>query len=151
MTDLVKYRVQDKQSFDGPKYSDPAPGSTVIIAGTIGHSKYIDDLVKAQKLNVSEVDGKWEAFVSQLVDEPIAGCSRALVVAGSDPRGTIYGIYDVSEQIGVSPWYFWADVPTKKAKEIHILPERKVQGSPSVKYRGFFLNDEQPGLSSWVS
>ncbi|KAI8304778.1 hypothetical protein K4K59_012609 [Colletotrichum sp. SAR11_240] len=145
------YRVQDKQSFDGPKYSDPAPGSTVIIAGTIGHSKYIDDLVKAQKLNVSEVDGKWEAFVSQLVDEPIAGCSRALVVAGSDPRGTIYGIYDVSEQIGVSPWYFWADVPTKKAKEIYILPERKVQGSPSVKYRGFFLNDEQPGLSSWVS
>nr|XP_036578602.1 immunoglobulin i-set domain-containing protein [Colletotrichum truncatum]KAF6785897.1 immunoglobulin i-set domain-containing protein [Colletotrichum truncatum] len=145
------YRVQDQQSFSGPNYTNPAPGSTVVIAGTIGHSKFIDDLVKAQKLNVSEVEGEWEAFVSQLVEEPIPGCSRALVIAGSDPRGTIYGIYDVSEQIGVSPWYFWADVPSKKATEIYVLPERKVQGSPSVQYRGFFLNDEQPGLSSWVS
>ncbi|GJD03303.1 immunoglobulin i-set domain-containing protein [Colletotrichum higginsianum] len=145
------YRVQDEQSFRGPNYTDPVPGSTVIIAGTIGHSKFIDDLIAAQKLNTSEVEGQWESFVSQLVEEPVPGCSRALVIAGSDPRGTIYGIYDISEQIGVSPWYFWADVPPKKATDIYVLPEGKVQGSPSVKYRGFFLNDEQPGLSSWVS
>ncbi|GKT97166.1 glycoside hydrolase family 115 protein [Colletotrichum tofieldiae] len=145
------YRAQDEQSFTGPNYTDPTPGSTIVIAGTIGHSKFIDDLITAQKLNASEVDGKWESFVSQLVEDPIPGCSRALVIAGSDPRGTIYGIYDISEQIGVSPWYFWADVPPKKATEIYVLPEGKIQGSPSVKYRGFFLNDEQPGLSSWVS
>ncbi|KAF6843712.1 immunoglobulin i-set domain-containing protein [Colletotrichum musicola] len=145
------FRLEDEQSFSGPNYTDPAPGSTVVIAGTIGHSKVIDDLIQARKLNVSDVEGEWEAFVSQVVDEPIPGCARALVIAGSDPRGTIFGIYDVSEQIGVSPWYFWADVPTKKHTNIYVLPGRKVQGSPSVKYRGFFLNDEQPGLSSWVS
>ncbi|KAK2018493.1 immunoglobulin I-set domain-containing protein [Colletotrichum eremochloae] len=145
------YRVEAEQSFAGPNYTDPKPGSTVIIAGTVGHSKFINDLIAAQKLNTSEIDGQWESFASQLVENPIPGCSRALVIAGSDPRGTIYGIYDVSEQIGVSPWYFWADVPPKKATEIYVLPEGKVQGPPSVKYRGFFLNDEQPGLSSWVS
>ncbi|KAK1998086.1 immunoglobulin I-set domain-containing protein [Colletotrichum falcatum] len=145
------YRVDDEQSFTGPNYTDPRPGSTVVIAGTVGHSKFIDDLIAAQKLNTSQIDGKWESFVSQLVETPIPGCPRALVIAGSDPRGTIYGIYDISEQIGVSPWYFWADVPPKKATEIYALPEGKVQGPPSVKYRGFFLNDEQPGLSSWVS
>jgi hypothetical protein len=78
------------------------------------------------------------------------GTARALVVAGSDPRGTIYGIYDISEQIGVSPWYWWADVPIRRRDDIYALPGPKVQGSPSVKYRGIFLNDEQPGLSSWV-
>ena len=67
------------------------------------------------------------------------------------PRGTIYGIYDISEQIGVSPWYFWADVPVRKNTEIYALREGKIQGPPSVKYRGIFLNDEQPGLTNWVS
>ena len=119
--------------------------------GTIGHSLVIDDLIKSGRLNVTAVIGHWEAFVSQLVKEPIPGCSQALVIAGSDPRGTIYGIYDISEQIGVSPWYFWADVPPKKNKNIYVLPNVKVQDSPTIKYRGFFLNDEQPGLSSWVA
>lgn len=99
---------------------------------------------------MSEIDGKWESFVSQLVKNPADGIDQALVIAGSDPRGTIYGIYDVSEQIGVSPWYFWADVPTKQHKDIYVLAEKKVQGPPSVKYRGLFLNDEQPALTNWV-
>lgn len=89
--------------------------------------------------------------MSQLVQNPIPGCAQALVIAGSDPRGTIYGIYDISEQIGVSPWYFWADVPPKQNKNIYVLSEGKVQGPPSVKYRGLFLNDEQPGLTNWVA
>lgn len=88
--------------------------------------------------------------MSAVVEKPFSGCERALVIAGSDPRGTIFGIYDVSEQIGVSPWYFWADVPTVKQSDIYVLSGTKVQRSPSVKYRGFFLNDEQPGLSNWV-
>lgn len=99
---------------------------------------------------MSAIEGEWEAFVSTVVDEPFDGCDRALVIAGADPRGTIFGIYDVSEQIGVSPWYFWTDVPTEKNSEIYVLPGEKVQTSPSVKYRGFFINDEQPGLSGWV-
>jgi Glycosyl hydrolase family 115 len=123
----------------------------VIIAGTVGHSQVIDDLISAGKINVTAVQGQWESFVSQLISNPIPGCSQALVIAGSDPRGTIYGLYDISEQIGVSPWYFWADVPVKQHTNIYVLPMVKVQGSPSIKYRGFFLNDEQPGLTNWVA
>jgi glycosyl hydrolase family 115 (putative glucuronidase) len=117
----------------------------------VNKSSIIDDLVKAGKIDVSEIEGKWEAFVSSLVDSPIEGCKKALVIAGSDPRGSIYGIYDVSEQIGVSPWYFFADVPTKQHKDIYVLSGTKVQPSPSIKYRGIFLNDEQPGLTNWVA
>ncbi|KAF1832991.1 hypothetical protein BDW02DRAFT_553559 [Decorospora gaudefroyi] len=127
-------------------------GSTpVIIAGTIGKSPLIDNLVSSGKLDVSSTTGKWEAFTSQLVSDPAPGVSSALVLAGSDKRGTIYAIYDISEQIGVSPWYWWADVPPKKKTNIYALPKTKVQGSPSIKYRGIFLNDEQPALTNWVN
>ncbi|OTB19319.1 glycoside hydrolase family 115 protein [Daldinia sp. EC12] len=144
------YAVSDTQYFRGPEYVDPSAESTVIIAGTLGHSKIVDGLVKAGKLNTSTIEGKWESFTTKIVENPVEGCPKAVVIAGSDPRGTIFGIYDISEQIGVSPWYWWADVPVKQSKEIYVLPEEKVQGSPSVKYRGFFINDEQPGLSGWV-
>ncbi|KPM41001.1 hypothetical protein AK830_g5530 [Neonectria ditissima] len=146
----TKYRQLGEESFSGPAYSDPIPANVAIIAGTIGHSKVIDQLIEDGLINVSEVKGKWEAFVSQLVKDPLEGTPRALVIAGNDPRGTIYGLYDISEQIGVSPWYWWADVPIRTRQDIYVLSEPKVQQSPSVKYRGIFLNDEQPGLSSWV-
>ncbi len=136
--------------FYGPDYADPSAADTVVIAGTVGHSKVIDGLVSAGKLDVSAIDGQWESFMTQLVEEPVPGSPRALVIAGSDPRGTIFGIYDISEQIGVSPWYWWADVPTRPHRDVFALPGGKVQGPPSVKYRGLFLNDEQPGLSGWV-
>ncbi len=123
----------------------------MIIAGTIGHSAVIDKLVSSSTIDVSAIKGKWESFATQLVKNPVPGCPQALVIAGSDPRGTIFGIYDISEQIGVSPWYFWADVPVKKNTNIYVLPEKKVQGPPTVKYRGFFLNDEQPALTNWVA
>ena len=145
--------------FSGPTYSDPAPASTVIIAGTLGHSTVIDALAAAGKLgDLSDIEGAWESFVTTLVDSPIAGCSKALVIAGSDPRGTIFGLYDISEQTGVSPWYFWADVAVQKIggsgradSGIYALPTRKVQTAPSVRYRGIFINDEQPALSNWVA
>ena len=111
----------------------------------------VDKLIRAGKVDVSDIEGEWEAFVAKVVKNPIPGCKEALVIAGSMPRGTIYGIYDVSEQIGVSPWYFWADVPTTKSEEIYVSRDQKTQGAPSVKFRGFFLNDEQPGLTNWVS
>ncbi|KAK9416387.1 hypothetical protein SUNI508_01804 [Seiridium unicorne] len=145
------YSVNGTDYFSGPNYTDPSADDTIIIAGTIGHSKVIDDLISSNKLDVSVIEGQWESFVSKLVDSPIPGCSKAVVIAGSDPRGVIFGLYDISEQIGVSPWYWWADVPVKQKKNIWFLPEGKVQGPPTVKYRGFFLNDEQPGLSGWVS
>jgi hypothetical protein len=72
------------------------------------------------------------------------------VIAGSDLRGTVYGLYDVSEQIGVSPWWWFADVPVRTAKGVWALNETKVQRSPSVRYRGIFINDEQPALTNWI-
>ncbi|KAL2834706.1 hypothetical protein BJY01DRAFT_259440 [Aspergillus pseudoustus] len=123
----------------------------VIIAGTIGQSTLIDSLVSDGKLDVSGVEGQWESYVAQLVQDPFPDVPWALAVAGSDRRGTIYGLYDISEQIGVSPWYWWADVPAKSRKNgIWVSSSGKVQKSPSVKYRGFFINDEAPALSSWV-
>ncbi|KAI0198547.1 hypothetical protein F4808DRAFT_256222 [Astrocystis sublimbata] len=151
-SNYTHYSTNDTEYFFGPEFTDPSAPNTVIIAGTLGRSALIDDLVKAGKLDASQIDGKWESFVTQIVDSPIRDCPRAVVIAGSDPRGVIFGLYDISEQIGVSPWYWWADVPIKAHEEIFItLPDgKKVQRSPSVKYRGIFLNDEQPGLSGWV-
>ncbi|KAH6657189.1 hypothetical protein BKA67DRAFT_182262 [Truncatella angustata] len=145
------YSTNGTNYFDGPNYTNPSAPDTVIIAGTIGHSKLIDDLIAKKKIDVSDIEGRWESFTTKLVESPISGCSKAVVIAGSDPRGVIYGLYDISEQIGVSPWYWWADVPIKQNKNIWFLSNGKTQRSPSVKYRGFFLNDEQPGLSGWVS
>ncbi|KAH7367752.1 hypothetical protein B0T11DRAFT_253145 [Plectosphaerella cucumerina] len=149
-TNNTVYSTTAEETFSGPEYAAPDAGSTLIIVGTIGHSEVIDQLIENGTIDVSEIEGEWEAFTSQIVENAIEGAPRALVIAGSDPRGTIYGIYDISEQIGVSPWYYWADVPIRTRDEIFVLPETKVQKAPTVKYRGIFLNDEQPGLSSWV-
>ncbi|KAF2730931.1 hypothetical protein EJ04DRAFT_28389 [Polyplosphaeria fusca] len=124
--------------------------SGTIIAGTIGNSSFIDALIKSGKLDVSKIEGQWEAFVSAVVKNPVNGTDTALVIAGSDRRGTIYGLYDVSEQIGVSPWYWWADVASKSHDSIYALQVTKVQKSPTVKYRGFFINDEAPALTGWA-
>jgi hypothetical protein len=123
---------------------------SLIIAGTIGKSNIIDKLIKDKKIEITDVAGKWETFLIQTIDNPLPGIKKALVIVGSDKRGTIFGIYEVSKQIGVSPWYWWADVPVMKKNTIFANPGRFVQGSPSVKYRGIFLNDEAPDLTNWI-
>lgn len=120
------------------------PTSGAILVGTIGKSKLIDQLVSSGKLNVSAVKGKWEAFVIQTIGDNV-------VIAGSDKRGTIYGIYDVSEKIGVSPWYWWADAPPKKSSTLYVKAGRYFQDSPKVKYRGIFINDESPSFTGWAN
>jgi len=125
--------------------------SNLVIIGTIGNSSVIDVLITEKKLDVSDVKGKWESFVTEVISNPFPGVKRAVVIAGSDKRGTIYGIYEVSRQIGVSPWYWWADVAVRQRDALYILPGRYVQGEPSVKYRGIFLNDEAPALTNWVA
>lgn len=124
---------------------------TVLLIGTIGKSKYIDDLVKNKKINASELQEKYEKYLIQTVQNPFEGVKEALVIAGSDKRGTIYGIYELSKQIGVSPWYYWADVPIKKQENIYIKRGKYTEGEPAVKYRGIFLNDEAPALSGWAN
>ena len=125
-------------------------GKHLILAGTIGKSKLIDQLVRSGKLNVKGIAGTWENHLIQLVKNPFPGVQDALVIAGSDKRGTIYGIYTISSEIGVSPWSWWADVPVAQHKTIYIQPGRFSQGSPAVKYRGIFLNDEAPALAGWA-
>ncbi len=127
-----------------------AKGEDVVLIGTIGKSPLIDALVKAKKLDVSGIAGKWESAVTTIVERPMPGVKRALVIAGADKRGTIYGIYDLSEHIGVSPWYWWADVPVPHKDALYVMPGRVVQPVPAVKYRGIFFNDEAPCLSGWT-
>ena len=134
-----------------PQFSTEKPGGKeVVLIGTLGKSPLIDALVKAKRLDVMAVAGKWEVFVRQVVENPMPGVARALVIAGSDKRGTIYGIYDLSQQIGVSPWYWWADVPVKPQTTLLIPAARYSLGEPKVKYRGIFLNDEAPALTGWA-
>lgn len=124
--------------------------ASVIIIGTIGKSDLIDRLIRERKIDVTAIAGKWESFFVQVVSKPLPGVARGLIIAGSDKRGTIYGIYDLSEQIGVSPWYWWADVPVVHRDALFVKPGKYVQGPPAVKYRGIFLNDEAPSLTGWV-
>ncbi|HTR80177.1 MAG TPA: glycosyl hydrolase 115 family protein [Bacteroidota bacterium] len=128
----------------------PSGFKEMIIAGTIGKSSLIDTLVAQKKLDVAGVSGKWEAFITQVIDDPIPGVDRALVIAGSDKRGTMYGMFDLSEKIGVSPWYWWADVPVQHREDLFVRPGRYTLGQPAVKYRGIFINDEAPALSGWT-
>lgn len=122
----------------------------IVLVGTLGKNPMIDSLVRLNKLDVEGIAGKWETFLIQVVDHPFPDLASALVIAGSDKRGTIYGMYDLSARIGVSPWYWWADVPVKKQRSIFVLPGRHSQGEPKVKYRGIFINDEAPALERWV-
>lgn len=130
---------------------DTIPDSKeIVIAGTIGKSTLIDQLIKNRKIDVRQISGQWESFLIQVVKRPLPGIRKALIIAGSDKRGTIFGIYEVSKQIGVSPWYWWADVSADHRDALYIRKGRFIQGSPSVKYRGIFLNDEAPALTNWV-
>jgi len=130
--------------------SDAPAADEVVLIGTIGKSPLIDSLIKRHKLDVSGITGHWESAVTMVVEHPMKGVRRALVIAGADKRGTIYGIYDLSEQIGVSPWYWWADVRVPHADALYVQPGRYVQPVPAVKYRGIFFNDEAPALSGWT-
>ncbi|MFZ5892715.1 MAG: glycosyl hydrolase 115 family protein [Myxococcota bacterium] len=128
----------------------PANAKQVVLVGTLGKSPLIDSLVASRKLDPRALSKTWETFVIQVVDRPMRGVDRALVIAGSDQRGTIYGIYDVSKQIGVSPWYWWDDVPARHSSALYVRAGRYSDGPPAVKYRGFFINDENPATGTWA-
>ncbi|KAB8416350.1 hypothetical protein FH972_024870 [Carpinus fangiana] len=124
--------------------------NAAIIIGSLQNSSMIKGLVDSGKFNSSSLDGKWETWTTQLVDTPLKGIKRALVIIGSDKRGTMYGALSLSEQIGVSPWYWWADVTPDRNDNLYALDVVTSQGEPSVKYRGIFINDETPALTDWV-
>ncbi len=141
VTGLVPRQAKKPDGLRGP----------VVLVGILGESPVIDGLVTAGKLDVTGVAGTWESNVVAVVEHPLAGVDRALVIAGSDRRGAIYGLYSISEAIGVSPWAWWADVPVKHQAEVWLDPAARQLTSPAVKYRGIFLNDEDWGLRVWAA
>ncbi len=130
--------------------ASPQKTQNLIIVGTAGKSEVIDQLVKNGKIDVSQLENKWEQFLITSVKDPMQGVRNALVIVGSDKRGTIYGMFDLSEKLGVSPWYWWADVPIKVRNNAYVKPGIHTLGEPKVKYRGIFINDEAPALTGWV-
>jgi hypothetical protein len=127
------------------------PPRRAIIVGALDKSPLIQSLAASGKIDVSAIRGKWEAYSLQTVSRPMPGVEEALVIVGADKRGAIYGIYDLSQNIGVSPWYWWADVPVVRRENVRVAYGNYVQGSPAVKYRGIFLNNEAPCLSAWTA
>jgi hypothetical protein len=125
-----------------------AHGDLVII-GVLGHSPVLDGLATTGKIKAGDIAGEWEAYRQIVVDHPFASVARALVIVGSDRRGAVYGVYDLSEKIGVSPWYWFADVPVRRQANVFITAGSR-RDQPKVKYRGFFINDEDPSFSSWA-
>ncbi|MFV0378866.1 MAG: glycosyl hydrolase 115 family protein, partial [Mangrovibacterium sp.] len=129
----------------------PKGNLPLIVAGTIGSSRLIDKLIAERKLGVSSIAGQWESWSMQVLDKPFAGTGKVLVIAGSDRRATAYGLLELSRMIGVSPWEWWADVQPEKRASISLNIQAKTYGSPSVKFRGLFLNDEDWGLQPWAA
>jgi hypothetical protein len=125
-----------------------AEGPTVII-GVLGASPVIDGLVKSGKLKTENLAGQWEGFRQVVVERPLPNIPRALVIVGADRRGAVYGAYDLSERIGVSPWAWWADVPVARKTDLFLTAGARAD-HPRVKYRGFFINDEDPAFSGWA-
>ena len=126
-----------------------AAGKNIIVIGTTARSTFIKKLIAGKKINPS-ITSKWEAYHIQTIAHPLPGIENALVIAGSDRRGTAFGVLEVSKQIGFSPWYWWADVPIKKRPDILLKLNVTITDSPKVKYRGIFINDEAPALSNWT-
>lgn len=122
-----------------------------VLVGTVGQSPVLDRLIAEGKVDGKSLAGQWETFVIQTVANPLPDVAQALVIAGSDRRGTAFGIFELSEQIGVSPWYWWADVTPARRDQVVIKSGTYRSASPTVKYRGIFINDEDWGLQPWAA
>ena len=122
-----------------------------VIVGTLGHSRLIDQLAAKQADNIQQLKGQWETFSISVIDRPFGQDGKALVVAGSDRRGTAFGVFELSRRLGVSPWYWWADVTPLHQDNLYLTAGTHLSPSPTVKYRGLFLNDEDWGLQPWAA
>lgn len=155
LTQLKGQIITDKNEFEGVRIAvDNLKNDLTQVCGRNDLSIIVGTLPQSAlvKKNLpenlrSELEGKTEKFIITVVGK---GKKQSLLIAGSDMRGTIYGIYELSKQIGVSPWYWWADVPVEKHSDLYITPGVYSDGEPAVRYRGIFLNDEAPCLTSWV-
>ncbi len=146
---------EDIQRVTGVKrevsFSELVRGKQIVVIGTLGYNLFIDRLVEQGKLEVSSICNGWEQYIIRAVDNPIEGVDRALVIAGCDRRGTAYGIFALSEAMGVSPLYWWADIPIKHQDALFVETVDYISKAPSVKYRGIFINDEGWGITPWAA
>ena len=113
-----------------------------IILGSIANCSFLKSIYPVGNPALSKIKNKWEAYHIGIV-------KNNLIIAGSDRRGVAFGVFELSRQMGISPWYWWADVPIKKQTSLFIKSGIIVCDSPKVKYRGIFINDEAPALSNW--
>ncbi len=127
----------------------PVLTDNIIVIGSIERSFAVKDLIKQKKISTNNFTTKWEAYQVQTIKVPFTGYKNGLIIMGSDRRGTAFGVFELSKQMGVSPWYWWADVPVKKKNDLYIKQGAFISDAPKVKYRGIFINDEAPALSNW--
>ena len=153
VTTVARCVIQDIKTITGKqllirnKIND---GDLPVIAGTIGQSTIIDALIADGKVDTTGLTGVWEAYVLQLVQQPMKGVSQALVIMGGTPRGTAYGLFEISRRIGVSPYVWWADVEPAPMSAIYVRGDRTDVEKPSVQYRGLFINDEDWAMLPWA-
>lgn len=152
VTDLF---AEDIARVTGVKGHVSAPksikGKEAVIIGTLGRNKFIDNLVNQHKLDVSAIQNGWEQYIIKVVDNPCKGVDRALIIAGCDRRGTAYGTFALSEAMGVSPLYWWSDIPVKRQNALYLETSEYISKAPTVKYRGIFINDEGWGITPWAA
>lgn len=145
----------DIERVTGKKSSVTSSGSVnsrvAVVIGTLGHNQFIDHLVGQNQLDVSAIRNGWEQYIIKIVDNPSKGVDKALLIVGCDRRGTAYGTFALSEAMGVSPLYWWADVPVKKQNALFIGTSEYISKTPTVKYRGIFINDEGWGITPWAA
>ncbi len=131
------------------KTSLDKPYKNIIAIGSLEKSTLLKELIAKKKLTTASIKNKWEAYQISSVKNPYNQVENILVIAGSDRRGTAFGVFELSKQIGISPWYWWADVPVKKKTNLFVNSNLFITDAPKVKYRGIFINDEAPALSNW--
>ncbi len=129
-------------------HQQPRKGNVIII-GSADNSTVIRKLEQNKRINNTPIRDNWENYRLQTIEKPFKGIQQALVITGSDRRGTAFGVFELSKLLGVSPWYWWADVPVSKKENIYLRKGVLITDAPKVKYRGIFINDEAPALSNW--
>jgi hypothetical protein len=133
-----------------PKVVTNLPAGVAVLIGRYD-SPAIAALLKANAIDTAPIAGKWETYGRALVAAPGNPNRNILVIFGSDTRGTVWGVIDLSREMGVSAWEWWADVKIRKSSRVAVDGALRYSKEPSVKYRGIFLNDEEYGLFPWAS